>query len=99
MVCEKLLVIFERELGVKEWWAPGKVGSVGKVVFHTNDAVLKFPRKNKGMKFNHGTKQLWHSWDRPKEDVLLSKRVSLAVKMLRKELWRKMSWHKGQRWV
>ena len=78
MVCEKLQVIFEREPGVKEWWAPGKVGSVGKVVFHTNDAVLKFPRKNKGMKFNHGTMQLWHSWDRPKEDVLLSKRVSLA---------------------
>ena len=83
VICEKLREIFEQETGVKEWWAPGNVGSVGKVVFQTNDALWKFLRRRKGMKFNHGTKQLWHTWDRPKEEVLLSKRVSLAVKMLR----------------
>ena len=78
-----IIIIFGHEPGVKEWWAPGKVGSVGKVNFHTNDAVWNFLRKYKGTRFNYGTKQLWHTWDRPKEEVLLSERVSLAVKMLR----------------
>ena len=42
-----------------------------------------FLRKHKGRKFSHGAKQPWHTWDRPKEEVLLSKRVSLAIKALR----------------
>ena len=33
----------------------------------------------RGRKFSHGGKQLWHTWDRPKEEILLSKRVSLAL--------------------
>ena len=33
--------------------------------------------------FTHGSKQLWHIWDRPKEEVLLSMMVSLAIKTLR----------------
>ena len=67
----------------RDWWTPGKVGSVGKVSFHTKDHVWTFLRKHTGRKFNHGAKQLWHTWDRPKGEVLLSKRVSLAIKALR----------------
>ena len=37
VICEKLREIFGQEPGVKDWWTPGKVGSVGKVSFHTND--------------------------------------------------------------
>ena len=71
VICEKLLEIVEQEFGVKEWWAPGNVGSVGKVCFHTNDAVWKILRKYNGKIFNYGTRHLWHTWDRPKEEVLL----------------------------
>ena len=56
---------------------------MGKVSFHTNDHVWTFLSKHKGMKFSHGAKQLWRTWDRPKEEILLSKRVSLAIKALR----------------
>ena len=65
--------------GVKDWWTLGKVGSVGMVSFH----VWTFLRKHKGKKVSHGAKQLWHTRDRPKEEILLSKRVSLAIKALR----------------
>ena len=111
MICEKLREIFEREPGVKEWWAPGKVVSVGKVNFHTNDAVWKFLRKHKRVKFNYGAKQLWHTRDRPREEVLLSKRVSLAIKMPRKgavekgvltqgaELGIDGDWERGRVWL
>ena len=58
-----------------------RAGPCRKVSFHTNDQVWTF-RKHKGRKFCYGTKQLWHAWDRPKEEVLLSKRVSLAIKVL-----------------
>ena len=71
------------ELGVLDWWTLGKVGSVEKVSFHTNDHVWTFLRKHKGKKFSHGAKQLWHTLDRPKEEILLLKRVSLAIKALR----------------
>ena len=37
VICEKLREIFGQEPGVKDWWTPGKVGSVGKANFHTND--------------------------------------------------------------
>ena len=60
----------------------GKIGSVGKVNFHTNDHAWTFLGKYKGTKFTHGSNQLWHTWDRPKDGVLLSKRV-LAIKTLR----------------
>ena len=80
MICEKLREIFGQEAGVKDWWTPGKFGSVGKVNFHTNDHAWTFLRKYKGRQFSHGSKQLWHTWDPPKEEVLLSKRVSLAIK-------------------
>ena len=50
--------IFGQEPGVKDWWTPGKVGSVGKVNFHTNDHIWTFLRKYKGKKFSHGPKQL-----------------------------------------
>ena len=42
--CEKLGEIFGHELGVKDWWTPGKVGSMGNVSFHTNDHVWTFLR-------------------------------------------------------
>ena len=74
VTCEKLRVIFGQEPGVSVWWTPGKVGSVGKVNFHTNDHAWTFLRKYKGRKFSHGSKQLWHAWDRPKDVVLLSKK-------------------------
>ena len=45
VICEKLREIFGRQPGVKEWWARGKVGSVGKVNFYTNDAVWKILAK------------------------------------------------------
>ena len=79
--------------------------------FHSNDAVWKFLRKHKGVKFNYGAKQLWHTWDRPREEVLLSKRVSLAFKMLRKnavekgvltngaELGIDGDWERGRVWL
>ena len=44
MICEKLPEIFGQEPGVGEWWTPGKVGSVGKVNFHTNDLAQTFLR-------------------------------------------------------
>ena len=82
MICETMREIFGHEPGVKDRWTPGKVGSVGKVSFHTND-VWSFLRRHKGRKFSHGAKQMWHTWDSPKEEVLLSKRVSMAIKALR----------------
>ena len=33
VICERLREIFEHEPGVREWWTPGKVGSVEKVNF------------------------------------------------------------------
>ena len=83
VTCEKLREIFGQEPGVKGRWTPGKVGSVGKVNFHTNDHAWTFLRKCNCRKVSHGSKQLWHTWDRPKEEVLLSKRDSLAIKALR----------------
>ena len=65
MIFEKLKGIFGHEAGVKDRWTPGKVGSVGKVSFHTNDHVWTFLRKHKGRKFSYGAEQLWHTWDRP----------------------------------
>ena len=55
----------------------------GKVNLHTNDHEWTFPRKYKGTKFTHESKQLWHTWDRPKDELLLSKKVSLAIETLR----------------
>ena len=83
VICERLREIFEHEPGVREWWTPRKVGSVGKVNFHRNDHAWTFLRKCRGAKFAHGSKQLWHTWDRSKDEVLLSKTVSLAIKTLR----------------
>ena len=80
VICEKLREIFGQKPGVKDWWTLGKVGSVGKVSFHH---AWTFLRNYKGRKFCNGTKQLWHTWDRPNQEVLLSKRVSLAIKALR----------------
>ena len=51
VICEKLPEIFAQEYGVREFWAPGKVDSVGKVNFHNNDAVWKFLRKYKSRTF------------------------------------------------
>ena len=45
MICAMLQNNFWARTGVKEWWTPGKVGSVGKVKF------------NKGQEFTHGSKQ------------------------------------------
>ena len=76
--------IFGQEPGVKDWWNLGKVGSVGKVSFHTSDHVWTFLRRYKGRKFCHGTKQLWRTLDHPQEEVFPPpKRVSLAIKALR----------------
>ena len=58
VICERLREIFEQVPGVKECWAPGKVGSVGKVNFHTNGADWKFLRKYKKTKFDYGTTHL-----------------------------------------
>ena len=52
---------------------------MGKVNFHTNDKRLNVLEK----KFTYGSKQLWHTWDRPKAEDLPSKRVSLAINVLR----------------
>ena len=49
--CDREGCDFGHEPGVKDWWTPGKVGSVGKVSFHTNDHVWTFLRKHKGRKF------------------------------------------------
>ena len=83
VTCKRLREIFGQKPGVKDWWIPGKVGSVGKVNYHTTFDACKFLKKYKGTNFTHGTKQLCHTWDRAKEEVLLSKRVSLAIKVLR----------------
>ena len=53
--------------------------------FHTDAAAWIFLRRYKGQKFYLGTRQLWHTWDRPKDEVLLSKRVSLANKDIANE--------------
>ena len=50
---------------------------------HQCTSAWIFLRKHKGNIFYYGTRQLWHTWECPKEEVLLSKRVSLAVKTLR----------------
>ena len=50
---------------------------------HERSHAWTFLRKYKGRKFSHGSQQLWHTWDRPKEAVLLTKIVSLAIKALR----------------
>ena len=65
----------DRQLKV---WAP-----VGKVNFNSNTDVWAFLRKYKSQKFCCEPKQLWHTWDRPEEEALLSKRVSLAIRTLR----------------
>ena len=70
----------DHRAGVKELWAPGKVGSVGKVNFNSNMDAWASLRKYFGQKFCYGPKQQWHTWDRPKEEVLPSKRVSLAIR-------------------
>ena len=77
VICEKLREIFGQEPGVEGWWTPGKVN------FHTNGHAWTFLRKYKGRKFSHGSNQLWHTWDRPKEEVLLPKSVSVAIRALR----------------
>ena len=41
----ELREIFGQEPGVREWWTPGKVGSVGIVNFHTNDHAWTFPEE------------------------------------------------------
>ena len=79
--------------------------------FHSNDAVRKFLRKHRGVTFNCGAKQLWNTWDRPREEVLLSEHVSPAIKMLRKravekgvltngaELGIDGDWERGRVWL
>ena len=69
---EYLRAIIGQELGVKDWWAPEKAGSVGKLKDNSNMNAGAFPRKYKGQRFFNGSKQLWHTWDRPKEEVLFS---------------------------
>ena len=76
-------MIFGQEQGVKEWCAAGKVGSVCKVQVNSNMDPWAFVRKYKGLNVHFGSKQQWHTWDHPKEEVLLFKRVSLAVNTLR----------------
>ena len=44
---------------------------------------VEFPQRTQGKKFSHGAKPLWYAWDRPKEEILLSKRVHLAIRALR----------------
>ena len=53
----------------------GKIGILGKV---------SFPHQRRGVDIHpsHGAKQLWHALDCPKEEVMLSKRVSLAMTVL-----------------
>ena len=51
------------------------------------------------MKFKYGSKQLWHTRDRSREEVLLSKRVSVAVKLLRTRAVEKGVLTQGHRWV
>ena len=51
VICDRLREIFGQEFGVKEWFATGRVGSVGKVNFHTNAAAWIFFRKYKGKMF------------------------------------------------
>ena len=43
-------------------WTPGKVGISGKGQLPHKRLCLDFRQE-----FSHGTKQLWHTWDRPKE--------------------------------
>ena len=64
VMSETLREIFGHQLGVKDWWTPGKVRSVKMVSFHTSSHVLTFLRKHKGRKFSHGAKQLWRSSER-----------------------------------
>ena len=59
------------------------MGSAGKVEFNSNMDAWAVLGKDRGQKFSYGRKQLCHTWDRPKEEVVLSKRVSLAKRTLR----------------
>ena len=71
-------------LGVKDWWTPGKKLDQWERSASTQMTMCgPSSEEHKDKKFSHGAKQLWHTWDRPKEEVLLSKRVSLAIKALR----------------
>ena len=69
VICEKLREIFGQEPGVKDWWTPGKVGSVGKVSFHTNDHAWTFLRKTQRHVLPRDRSRCG-TWDRPKEEVL-----------------------------
>ena len=56
VICDRLREIFGQEFGVKEWFATGRVGSAGKVNFHTNATAWIFFRKYKGKMFYHGAR-------------------------------------------
>ena len=62
----------------------GKVGSVGKVNFHTNGHAWTFLRKYKGRKFSYGSKSSCGTPGIARRTKFCSpKRVSLAIKVLR----------------
>ena len=52
VICERLREIFGQEPEVREWWTPGKVGSVGKV----NSPRLDVSEKIQGKKIHSRVK-------------------------------------------
>ena len=82
VICEKIREIFVMNLECRNGGLQEKPDLLERLNFTQTPRHGSFSG-NKDKKFYYGTRQMWHTWDRPKEEVLLSKRVSLAVKTLR----------------
>ena len=69
--------------GVEESFCPGKFGSsLGISIFRDKKQMWQFLKANKGNKFQHEGKDLFHSIELSSEEMKLGSRVSSAVKVL-----------------
>ena len=84
VICERLREIFQHEPGVRAWWTPGKLGSVGKVNFSHERSRVDVPEKVQGNQVNSRVQAaLTHLGSSAGRSPALQERVSLAIKVLR----------------
>ena len=81
--CDKLREMFGHEQGVKDWWTPEEDRISGKGQLPHKRPCVDLPQQIQGQEVQSRGKAAVAHRDRLKEEVLLSERVSLAIKALR----------------
>ena len=81
MICAMLQNNFWARTGGKGVVDPRKSGICGQGEVQFQCGRVELPEEVQGTGVHARIEAVsWHTWDRPKEEVLLSKRVSLATK-------------------